>query len=240
MADAHTSWMMARRRAIRGLPGMPRLPNGNPILWAAHTEYSGQTTSTGRTRGVCARSTAALHIRRYPWPRALAKQQTHDKDHHDSQQCKNQRIRKPPLTPVGEPQTKANNGLFLSCRLLLSWHVHTRSFRFGNDILRREGPQGRAKQLGCRSVPDIVARVSRRGSRCVGFHDPCGTRPIAPGGPAATSHYSLNLQRINKLCCGDGNFRIGDHPAGTQRESNKSCRVGKMLAAITNPFGPSA
>jgi hypothetical protein len=39
---------------------------------------------------------------------------------------------------------------------------------------------------------------------------------------------------------GDSNFRIGDHPTRTERENNKSRRIGKMLAMITNPFGPSA
>ena len=42
------------------------------------------------------------------------------------------------------------------------------------------------------------------------------------------------------LPCRDSNFRIGDHPPITQRESNKSRRIDKMLATITNPFGPSA
>jgi len=36
-----------------------------------------------------------------------------------------------------------------------------------------------------------------------------------------------------------GNCRVGDHPTRTQRESNKSRRIIKMLATITNPFGPS-
>jgi hypothetical protein len=42
------------------------------------------------------------------------------------------------------------------------------------------------------------------------------------------------------LCCGDSDFRIGDHPTRTQRDSDKSRRICKMLATITNPFGPSA
>jgi len=32
---------------------------------------------------------------------------------------------------------------------------------------------------------------------------------------------------------------MGDHPPRTQR-ANKSRRIDKMLAAITNPFGPFA
>ena len=35
-------------------------------------------------------------------------------------------------------------------------------------------------------------------------------------------------------------LRIADDMTRTQRESNKSLRIGKMLATITNPFGPSA
>ena len=38
----------------------------------------------------------------------LTKQKADTKDHHDSQQSKNQRIGKPALTPVGESQTKAD------------------------------------------------------------------------------------------------------------------------------------
>jgi hypothetical protein len=35
-------------------------------------------------------------------------------------------------------------------------------------------------------------------------------------------------------------FGVADHPTRTQRESNKSRCIGKMLATVTNPFGPSA
>jgi hypothetical protein len=31
---------------------------------------------------------------------------------------------------------------------------------------------------------------------------------------------------------GDSNFRIGDHPTRTERESNESRPIGKMLATI--------
>jgi purine-nucleoside phosphorylase len=37
-----------------------------------------------------------------------------------------------------------------------------------------------------------------------------------------------------------GTKGIPDHPTRTQRESNKGRRIDKMLATITNPFGPSA
>jgi len=39
------------------------------------------------------------------------------------------------------------------------------------------------------------------------------------------------------LCC---EIAISESPTRTQRESNKSRRIGKMLATFTNPFGPSA
>lgn len=35
-------------------------------------------------------------------------------------------------------------------------------------------------------------------------------------------------------------LRVADHLTRTQREINRSRRIGKMLATITNPFGPSA
>ena len=38
----------------------------------------------------------------------------------------------------------------------------------------------------------------------------------------------------------EDSFRMADHPTRTQGDSNKSRRIGKMLATITNPFGPSA
>ena len=60
------------------------------------------------------------------------KQKAGNKDHHDSQQRKNQRIRKPPLAPVREPKANADERLFLQPRFLLSRHVHTRSFRFAS------------------------------------------------------------------------------------------------------------
>jgi hypothetical protein len=47
---------------------------------------------------------------------ALMKQQPDNKNYHDSDQRKNQRIRKPALAPVGKSQTKANQRLFLSGR----------------------------------------------------------------------------------------------------------------------------
>ena len=36
-------------------------------------------------------------------------------------------------------------------------------------------------------MPDIVARVSRKGSRCTGFHDPCRMRLIGLAGWADTA-----------------------------------------------------
>jgi hypothetical protein len=50
------------------------------------------------------------------------KQKADYKDHDDSEQRKDQRIRKPPLTPVGEPEPKADKALFLGCRVLF-WRV---------------------------------------------------------------------------------------------------------------------
>jgi hypothetical protein len=44
---------------------------------------------------------------------------------------------------------------------------------------------------------------------------------------------------IGNQACGSAAWAIADHPTRTQRESNKSTRIG-MLATITNPFGPSA
>ncbi len=62
------------------------------------------------------------------------KQKSGNKDHHNSQQRKNQRIGEPSFTPAGESQSKTNEVLFLSFRILLAWHVHTRSFRFGSGL----------------------------------------------------------------------------------------------------------
>jgi hypothetical protein len=36
------------------------------------------------------------------------------------------------------------------------------------------------------------------------------------------------------------NFRVAGHPTRIQLVNNKSRRIGKMLATITNPFGPCA
>src|ERR1700733_15230377 len=63
------------------------------------------------------------------------KQESDQEDHDDSEKGKDQRIRKPTLTPVGESQSKAYKGLFLSNSGFLSFHVHTRSFRFGSNCL---------------------------------------------------------------------------------------------------------
>jgi hypothetical protein len=64
------------------------------------------------------------------------KQQPDNKNYHDSDQRKNQRIRKPALAPVGEPEAKPDQWLLPSCLLLLSWnwHGHTQSFLFGGAI----------------------------------------------------------------------------------------------------------
>ena len=78
-----------------------------------------------------------------PWMASLAglccKQKADDKDHHDSQQRKDQRIGKPSLAPVGEPQAKTHQALFPRCRVLLSGQVHIRSFRF------RQRPSAKCK-----------------------------------------------------------------------------------------------
>jgi hypothetical protein len=63
--------------------------------------------------------------------------------------------------------------------------------------------------------------------------------PLTIRSLAARNRSGLLKQRW-QAGCGDTNFRIGEYPTRTQRESNKSRRIGEMLATITNPFGASA
>jgi len=66
------------------------------------------------------------------------KQKANHKDHHDSEQRKNQRIWKPPFTPVSEAKAKADKMLLLSFLLLFSRRVHVRSSRSGSDTWQSE------------------------------------------------------------------------------------------------------
>ena len=55
--------------------------------------------------------------------------------------------------------------------------------------------------------------------------------------------WAATQERVHKVKV-SGNIwqtvKASDHPTRTQLESNKSGRIGKMLATITKPFGPSA